>query len=218
MIKATFHKYILNFKQASGTSRGVLRTKETFFLILSMDGKRGVGECGLFRGLSIDDRPNYEEKLTWVCENINAGLENLLQETVDFPSIQFGLEQAFLSLKATDEFSLFPSDFTLGKKNININGLIWMGDKSFMKSQIEQKIKDEFSCIKMKIGAINFEEVINLLKYIRKEFSAKEIELRVDANGAFKPNEALEKLKILSEFDLHSIEQPIKQGLSLIHI
>jgi len=212
LIKATFHKYILNFKQASGTSRGILRTKETFFIIISEDEKQGVGECGLFRGLSIDDIPNYEDKLSWVCKNINLGLETLLQEVVDFPSIQFGLEQAFLSLKSENQFSLFPSDFTSGKRAININGLIWMGDKAFMKSQIQQKIKDGFSCIKMKIGAINFEEEINLLKYIRNEFSAKEIELRVDANGAFTPNEALEKLKRLSAFDLHSIEQPIKQG------
>jgi len=212
MKKAIFHKYILNFKQASGTSRGVLRTKETFFIIIYEGNKQGVGECGLFRGLSVDDRLDYEEKLTWVCKNINLELESLLSKLIEFPSIQFGLEQAFLSLKSDYKFSLFPSFFTSHQKPITINGLIWMGDKAFMKSQIQQKIKDGFSCIKMKIGAINFEEEINLLKYIRKEFSAKEIELRVDANGAFKSNEALEKLKRLSEFDLHSIEQPIKQG------
>lgn len=212
MITATFHKYLLNFKQASGTSRGVLRTKETFFLVLSDNQNEGIGECGLFRGLSVDDKPNYEEKLTWVCKNINLGLQTLLAEVIDFPSIQFGLEQAFLSLKSKDGFTLFPSDFTSQKEPIFINGLIWMGDKAFMKSQIQQKIKDGFSCIKMKIGAINFNEEINLLKYIRSEFSSKDIELRVDANGAFQPKEALEKLKRLAVFDLHSIEQPIKQG------
>ena len=212
MIKAIFHKYLLNFKQASGTSRGVLKTKETFFLVITDNEKKGIGECGLFRGLSIDDGPRYEEKLTWVCNNINIGLEKLLEELIEFPSIQFGVEQAFLSLKSEHPFSLFPSSFTTHNKPININGLIWMGDKSFMKSQIQQKIKDGFSCIKMKIGAINFEEEINLLRYIRKEFSSKEIELRVDANGAFLPEEAIEKLKRLSDFDLHSIEQPIKQG------
>lgn len=212
MIKATFHTYTLNFKQPSGTSRGVLRTKETFFVVLSEAEKQGMGECGLFRGLSIDDTPGYEEKLAWVCENINLGLDKLLVALMEFPSIQFGLEQAFLSLNSKDMFSLFPSNFTSGKKAIAINGLIWMGDKAFMKSQIQQKIKDGFSCIKMKIGAINFEQEINLLKYIRSEFSAKDIELRVDANGAFQPKEALEKLKVLADFDLHSIEQPIKQG------
>ncbi|MDY0780005.1 o-succinylbenzoate synthase [Tenacibaculum sp. IB213877] len=212
MIKASFQKYILEFKRPSGTSRGVLKTKETYFLTLQEDGKQGVGECGLFRGLSVDDKPDYEEKLHWVCDNINRGLKFLLEELASFPSIQFGLEQAFLSLQSDDKFLLFPSDFTSGTASININGLIWMGDRDFMKSQIQQKIKDGFSCIKMKIGAIDFDEEINLLKFIRSQFSAKDIELRVDANGAFAPSEALEKLQRLSEFDLHSIEQPIKQG------
>ncbi|QOD60758.1 o-succinylbenzoate synthase [Polaribacter haliotis] len=212
MIKATYKKYILNFKNPSGTSRGILRTKETWFIILEENGKTGIGETGLFRGLSADDLPNYEEKLKWVCKNINLGLEKLLVEIIDFPSIQFGLEQAFLSLKSIDKFELFPSEFTKGKQAIPINGLVWMGDKSFMKTQIQEKLKSGFSCIKMKIGAINFNEEINLLKSIRNEFSSEEIELRVDANGAFIPQEALEKLKQLSKLNLHSIEQPIKQG------
>lgn len=212
MIKASYKKYILNFKNPSGTSRGILKTKETWFIILKKDDKTGVGETGLFRGLSIDDVANYEEKLIWVCQNINKGLSFLLNELFEFPSIQFGLEQAFISLESKDQFELFPSQFTKGNDAIDINGLIWMGDKQFMKSQIKEKLKTGFSCIKMKIGAINFDAEIELLKSIRKEFSSKEIELRVDANGAFNPIEALEKLKILSEFEIHSIEQPIKQG------
>ena len=212
MIKATYKKYILNFKNPSGTSRGVLRTKETWFIFLEENEKNGVGETGLFRGLSIDDVPNYEEKLSWVCKNINLGLDKLLFETLQFPSIQFGLEQAFLSLKSNNKFDLFPSEFTKSNKSIAINGLVWMGDKQFMKNQIQEKLKTGFSCIKMKIGAIDFETEIELLKSIRKEFSSKEIELRVDANGAFKPENALNKLEVLSELDIHSIEQPIKQG------
>ncbi|MGG6230646.1 o-succinylbenzoate synthase [Tenacibaculum sp. SDUM215027] len=212
MIKATYHKYLLNFKQASGTSRGILRTKETWFLILEKEGKKGLGECGLFRGLSIDDRPDYEEKLQWVCNNINLGLDFLLPELTHFPSIQFGLEQAFLSLENKKPFELFPSEFTEGKEQISINGLIWMGDKTFMQQQIKNKLQQGFTTIKMKIGAIDFNTEIELLQSIRKEFSAKEIELRVDANGAFLPENALEKLQRLSELELHSIEQPIKQG------
>ncbi|WP_299157301.1 o-succinylbenzoate synthase [uncultured Tenacibaculum sp.] len=212
MITATYHKYILNFKQASGTSRGILRTKETWFLIVSEGEKKGIGECGLFRGLSIDDRPDYEEKLQWVCKNIHLGLESLLVEMTNFPSIQFGLEQAFLSLKGSNPFELFPSKFSQGKENISINGLIWMGDKTFMQQQIKEKLQRGFTTIKMKIGAIDFNTEIELLKSIRKEFSSEEIELRVDANGAFSPNNALEKLKQLSELEMHSIEQPIKQG------
>tara|TARA_R110002049_G_scaffold309289_1_gene520217 strand:- start:4192 stop:5229 length:1038 start_codon:yes stop_codon:yes gene_type:complete len=212
MISASYKKYILNFKHPSGTSRGVLRTKETWFLILNSEAKKGIGECGVFRGLSIDDTPDYEDKLKWVCENINNGLEYLLEVLIAYPSIQFGLEMAFKSLKSKDSFELFPSAFTKNEASININGLIWMGSEVFMKQQIETKIEAGFKCIKMKIGAIDFQTEINLLKSIRKAFSSKEIELRVDANGAFLPSEALEKLKILSEFDLHSIEQPIKQG------
>ncbi|MCG1035443.1 o-succinylbenzoate synthase [Polaribacter sargassicola] len=212
MIKASYKKYILNFKNPSGTSRGILRTKETWFIILEKNGKKGIGETGLFRGLSIDDVSNYEEKLIWVCNNINLGLEKLLLELIEFPSIQFGLEQAFLSLQSKTEFDLFPSEFTKGNTAISINGLIWMGEKQFMKNQIKEKLKAGFSCIKMKIGAIDFDIEIDLLKSIRKEFTSKEIELRVDANGAFNPKKALEKLKVLSELELHSIEQPIKQG------
>lgn len=212
MIKATYKKYILNFKNPSGTSRGVLKTKETWFIILKKDDKIGVGETGLFRGLSADDVPNYEEKLAWVCTNINKGLDFLLGEVAHFPSIQFGLEQAFLSLKSDNKYELFSSKFTKGEASININGLIWMGDKQFMKNQIKEKLNTGFSCIKMKIGAIDFDTEIELLTSIRNEFSAKEIVLRVDANGAFQPDNALEKLKRLSDLDIHSIEQPIKQG------
>ncbi|WP_341215828.1 o-succinylbenzoate synthase [uncultured Wocania sp.] len=209
---ATYHKYILNFKQPSGTSRGVLKTKETWFIILEHNKKKGIGECSVFRGLSIDDVSHYEDILKWTCINIHLGLEVLLDELKKFPSIQFGLETAFKSIESENKFELFPSDFTKSKASIAINGLIWMGSESFMKQQIKDKISAGFNCIKMKIGAIDFQTEINLIKSIRKEFSSKDIELRVDANGAFSKDEALGKLKILSELDLHSIEQPIKQG------
>ena len=211
-MKASFKKYILNFKQASGTSRGILKTKETFFLKLESNATIGIGECGLFRGLSIDDRPDYEKKLEWLCENINLDKDFLLDELKEFPSIQFGLEQALLSLKSENRFELFPSKFTKSEDEILINGLIWMGSEAFMKKQITGKIEAGFSTIKMKIGAIDFETELSLLKSIRNNFSSNDIELRVDANGAFKPNDALEKLKRLSDFEIHSIEQPIKQG------
>ncbi len=211
-VKAYYKKYILNFKMPSGTSRGVLKTKETWFIVLQQDEKLGIGETGLFRGLSIDDVENYEEKLAWACNNINLGLEKLLLELIAFPSIQFGLEQAFLSLESKTAFQLYPSKFSENKDVININGLIWMGEKSFMKQQIKDKLAQGFSCIKMKIGAINFQDELKLLKSIRNEFSRDEIELRVDANGAFSTKDALEKLEQLADLDLHSIEQPIKQG------
>ncbi|MDO6802623.1 o-succinylbenzoate synthase [Wenyingzhuangia sp. 1_MG-2023] len=211
-MKATYKKYILDFKQASGTSRGVLRTKETYLIILENKGKLGYGETGLFRGLSADDRPDYEEKLQWTCDNISLGLTTLLIELLEFPSIQFGLEQAFLSLESSTGFDLFPSDFTQGKDTIDINGLIWMGEPSFMQEQIAAKLEAGFNTIKMKIGAIDFETEIKLLTSIREKYSSEQITLRVDANGAFTPENALEKLERLAVLDIHSIEQPIQQG------
>ncbi len=210
-MNATYHKYILEFKRPSGTSRGVLKTKETWFIIISDGNKQGIGECGILRTLSIDDRPDYEEKLKWVCENINLGVDKLWSKLLEFPSIQFGVEMAFKSLKSDSPYILFPSEFDKNRANIPINGLIWMGDKEFMYRQILDKLESGFDCIKMKIGAIDFETELELLSYIRSKFSPDEIELRVDANGAFTPKEALDKLKRLAVFNLHSIEQPIKQ-------
>lgn len=211
-MKAHYKRYILDFKRPSGTSRGVLTQKETWFIILEKDGKKGIGECGILRGLSIDDRPDYEEKLNWVCANIDLGVEKLWEPLIEFPSIQFGLEMAFKSLEAESPFILFPSDFTSGNKNISINGLVWMGGEAYMKEQIEEKLAYGFNCIKLKIGAIDFEKELALLRFIRSNFSPEEIEIRVDANGAFTSNEALVKINQLSEFKLHSIEQPIKNN------
>lgn len=211
-MKATYYKHILNFKQPSGTSRGVMTQKETWFIVIEENGKIGVGECGILKGLSCDDVPTYEATLQWVCNTINLGESQLISKLIRFPSIQFGLEMAFKSLHSMSRFELFPSNFTNGNASIPINGLIWMGDERFMKQQIEEKINAGFSCIKLKIGAIDFNTELAILKFIRRNFTSKDIELRVDANGAFTPNDALEKLKRLSDFDLHSIEQPIKQG------
>lgn len=211
-MKATYKKYILDFKCPSGTSRGVLTQKETWFLVLEENGKKGIGECGILRGLSCDDVPDYEEKLQWTCANINLGKEKLWKALIEFPSIQFGVEQAFLSLGSGSPFELFPSDFTKKGSQIPINGLIWMGDEPFMHQQIQKKLEEGFRCIKMKIGAINFDQEIEILKSIRNTYSKEQIELRVDANGAFSEVEALEKLRILSRLNIHSIEQPIKQG------
>ncbi len=211
-MKATYHKYLLHFKRPSGTSRGVMTDKETWFIVLEKDGKKGIGECGILRGLSCDDRPDYEEKLAWTCANIHLGKDQLWESLLEFPSIQFGVETAFQSLESETPFLLFPSAFTHGQKSIPINGLIWMGEESFMKEQIEEKLAEGFQCVKLKIGAIDFEKELQLLCFIRANFTAEQVEIRVDANGAFGKNEALNKLNQLSEFKLHSIEQPIKKN------
>jgi L-alanine-DL-glutamate epimerase-like enolase superfamily enzyme len=213
LLTATFKKHTLVFRQASGTSRGVLNTKDSYFILLQSTEKPGivaVGECGLLRGLSIDDVPDYEKVLSNVCQNINNFPYWLSEGLRAFPSIHFGLEMALLDLKTDATKILFPSDFTKKEKPILINGLIWMGEKQFMFDQIKTKLSEGWNCIKLKIGAIDFEAEMELLKYIRSQFSKSDIELRVDANGAFSPENALEKLNRLAAMDLHSIEQPIQ--------
>ena len=211
-MKATYNKYILHFKRPSGTSRGVMNEKETWFIVLEKEGKKGIGECGILRGLSIDDRPDYEAKLLWTCANIHLGKDELWEALLEYPSIQFGVEMAFQSLASSTPFLLFPSDFTNGVKSIPINGLVWMGTEAFMKEQIEEKLADGFRCVKLKIGAIDFQNELQLLRFIRQHFTAEDIEIRVDANGAFSSELALDKLIQLSEFKLHSIEQPIQKN------
>lgn len=211
-MKATYHKYILNFKRPSGTSRGVMTEKETWFIVLEKDGKKGIGECGILRGLSCDDRPDYEEKIAWTCDNIHLGIDALWEALIEFPSIQFGVEMAFQSLASSNPFLLFPSDFTKGIKSIPINGLVWMGNEAFMKQQIEEKLAEGFHCIKLKIGAINFDEELQLLRFIRQHFTPEQVEIRVDANGAFDESQSLDKINQLFGFKLHSIEQPIQKN------
>jgi o-succinylbenzoate synthase len=224
MLKATCKKYTLHFKQPGGTSRGILTHKDSWFIIIWDENETdifGIGECGLLKGLSIDDRPDYEEKIIEVCNNIQNHQEYLDTGLRDFPTICFGLEMALMDLGLgvnkvnivnRGKRMLFPSEFTLGIDSIEINGLVWMGEFDFMQQQIKEKIESGFSCIKLKIGAIDFDKELELIRNIRKEFSVTDIEIRVDANGAYKPQEALEKLNRLAKFGLHSIEQPIRQG------
>mgnify|MGYP001793906479 FL=1 len=211
-MKASYKQHILQFNRPSGTSRGVLLEKETWFIILQEQGRYGIGECGLLRGLSIDDTPEYEARLKQVCDALNQGHSNLEMDLQDYPSIRFGLEQAQLSLKADDPMELFPSDFLKHADPISINGLIWMGEVDFMLEQLEEKLKEGFQCIKMKIGAIAFKKELEILESIRNRFDRDTIELRVDANGAFSSDEALDKLNTLAQYHIHSIEQPIRQG------
>lgn len=209
-MRAEYYRYLLKFKRPSGTSRGVLYEKETFILEISEGGKKGIGECAIFRGLSFDDRPDYEERLNWLCKNIQKDAEFLNQELKEFPSIWFGYEQAVLNLKHGENL-YFPSEFTEGKSSIMINGLIWMGDIGFMEEQIQEKLEDGFHCIKLKIG-VDWKSEHLILQKLREKFSKDQLELRVDANGGFSKQESQLVLKQLSDLNIHSIEQPIKSG------
>ena len=210
-MKAHFKKYILNFKQASGTSRGVYTTRDVWFIFLTDGTNTGIGECAPLPDLSIESPKKMSAKLLQVCEQIDYFIQ-FPKDLQSWPSIRFGLETALLDLQNGARQILFPSAFTRGEKGIPINGLIWMGTPEFMKQQIRTKLDAGFRCIKMKIGAIDFETEFGLLKQIRKEFSAEDITLRVDANGAYSYQTALENLKRLSDLQIHSIEQPIEAG------
>ena len=203
----------LHFKQPAGTSRGVYTTRNVWYVVLEdkLTGKCGVGECAPLPVLSCDDRSDYETVLREVCHRLEH--DGVLDKEAlrDYPSMLFGLETALQHLDA-GSLRLWDTFFSRGEAGIPINGLIWMGAYEKMLEQIETKMKSGFRCIKLKIGAINFDDELSLIKHIRERFTADRIELRVDANGAFTPEDALYKLEQLAALNLHSIEQPIRAG------
>ena len=204
----------LHFKKPAGTSRGTYTTRKSWFLMLSSNDapeRWGCGECAPLPNLSCDDVPEYEEVLAKACQQFTNTGQIDIEGLRNYPSILFGLETALLQFEA-NSFALWDTPFSRGETGIPINGLIWMGSYKEMTEQVAEKIETGYRCIKLKIGAIDFEKELEILRIIREQFSARDIELRVDANGAFSPNEAMDKLNRLAEFDLHSIEQPIRAG------
>lgn len=215
MIKASYKKHVIIFKHAAGTSRGILTKKDVFFLKLvdiENSEKIGIGEIAPIPGLSPDAVPHLEEKIKNLVQKINDEKEILESEFYGFPALSFAYETALKGLNSSSPIILYPSEFIAGIKGIPINGLIWMGTKESMISQVEEKLSTGFKCLKLKIGAIDFETELDILHSIRKRFPANALEIRVDANGAFSPENALAKLEQLAVFKIHSIEQPIKQG------
>lgn len=204
-------KYTLKFRQSAGTSRGVLTTKDSYFLKLTDGENIGIGECGLLKGLSADDRPDYEARLNWLIDNINLPEAELFGELQEFPSLQFGLEMALRDLESSGHI-YFDTEFTRGETGQPINGLIWMGDRSFMEDQIRKRLAEGFRVLKMKIGAIDIKTELELLKGLREEFPASQLTIRVDANGAFDKDNVQPVLEALARLEIHSIEQPLKPG------
>lgn len=220
---ASIQHHTLQFRFEAGTSRGTLKEKDTWYLKLFSDNHLiGIGEAGPLKGLSIEPLDQMEIELERVCEQligmqIPESMEIAFEIAQDvspdgFPSIRFAVETALLDVMHGGKKLIFDTPFYRGKERIPINGLIWMGSEEFMQKQIHEKLNAGFDCIKMKIGAIDFETELKLLKSIRAQYSPNEITLRVDANGAFAPKEAISKLTQLAALDLHSIEQPIKAG------
>ncbi len=224
-LKVDFIPYTLHFRFEAGTSRGTLTQKTSYIVRLYDDEDLsviGYGECGPLVGLSHDDRPDFDECLEQCCQDFNEldlqlfswNLPIILNQVISpqFPSILFGFETAMLDFLAGGHRLIKPSDFTTGERALPINGLIWMGSQAFMREQIDEKLAAGYTTLKLKISALHFEEECELLAMIRSRHSADQITLRVDANGAFTPDEAMSKLTKLASYDLHSIEQPIRAG------
>ena len=233
MYKYEIEEKTLHFKQPAGTSRGVYTERKVWYVRLSDGEREGVGECAPLPDLSCDAREDYREVLEKMCEEFcqrqesQRGLSLMCsansahegQSPCDsfealrsYPSMLFGLETALLDLKSQESGMLFDTAFSRGEAGIPINGLVWMGRYDEMLKRMEEKLEKGFRCVKLKIGAIDFDQELDLVKRIRERFSFHEIQLRLDANGAFPYEEALYKLELLSQNAIHSIEQPIKQG------
>lgn len=211
-MKATYCKYRLHFKNMAKTSREEMLYKDTYFIKIWDEIEPdvyGIGECALFKGLSADDVPDYENVLSEVCRNISSVTQD---DLLNFSSIKFGIETAFADLCNGAKRIPFPSFWTEGQRIMVINGLVWMGNFEQMASRIQEKIDAGFKCIKLKIGGIDFESELQLLKMIRSKYSSEYIDIRLDANGAFTAENALDRLEDLYPYHIHSIEQPIKPG------
>ncbi len=212
MIKAVIRYNEFRFRRPATTSRGAFTSKPVYYIVLydnSSPNLFGIGECSLFPGLSMDDVEGYEKKIKEIVDLINKGWYELNMPLYAFPSINFALETAIKDLEQNGSKILYPSSFTDGKDSIAINGLIWMGTRKEMCAQIDQKLNLGFQCLKLKIGALDFDEEYEIIADIRKRYKVDDLEIRVDANGAFPPEDALEYLYRLSDLDLHSVEQPI---------
>lgn len=204
----------LHFKQPAGTSRGVYTTRLSYYLTITDDdrpGINGVGECATLPDLSCDAVPEYFKILSDICRMVEQTANIPYEMLRPYPSILFGLETAFAQLEANGSTRLYDTPFGRGEEGITINGLVWMGTFEEMYSRLEAKLKAGFHCVKLKIGAIDFNKELDLIKHIREAFDKNTIELRVDANGGFTPENAMARLEALAQYDIHSIEQPIKQ-------
>ncbi|OWP29912.1 o-succinylbenzoate synthase [Prevotella nigrescens] len=216
MCKITITSKLLHFLQPAGTSRGVYNTRLSFYLKLTSDEQPdvvGVGECATLPDLSCDAMPpnEYERKLRTFCDEYERTGVIDYEAMRAYPSMLFGLETAVAQFNAKGSLNFFNTPFGRGEEGIPINGLVWMGTFEEMFERLEAKLKAGFRCVKLKIGAIDFDRELQLIRHIRSTFSRKDVELRVDANGGFTPEEALSRMEALVQYDIHSIEQPIKQ-------
>lgn len=211
-MKASYFDRLLHFKQPAGTSRGVYTTHHSYYVTLEQDGVQGVGECSVLPDLSCDAMPRarYEALLREACRNVERTGEIPYDCLRPYPSVLFGLETAMAQLRAHGSPALFDTPFARGEEGIVINGLVWMGTFEQMSARMEEKLAAGFRCVKLKIGAIDWQRELELIRHIRSRYTREQIELRVDANGGFSPDNASERLDALAQYGIHSIEQPIR--------
>ena len=216
MLRARWLERTLQPRFELGTSKGPINARTVWYLI-AWDSARpeiqGIGEAALFPGHSKEYPADVKVKLIELCERTDNWTQRLTSDLIDAPSVRFAVEQCLRDLDAGGTKNLFPSDFTIGRKAIPINGLVWMGDKATMKQRIREQIDGGYSTVKMKIGAIGFDDELELLRAVRSEYNRDDLTLRVDANGAFSAQHAPEVLKRLADLHVHSIEQPTAPGL-----
>lgn len=214
--QARIHSHTLTFTAPASTSKGTLTRKTVHYLLLQDKETltTGIGECSPLSYLSPEYGPDYSKELQQLATDISKGysLTNRYQAFQGHPSVQFGIEQAYLDWIHGGKRLLFESAFSRGDAGLPINGLIWMNDAPVMRQAIQQKLAEGFTCLKLKIGALDWEEELNLIRELREQYPADALEIRVDANGAFREDEAFSKLESLAAFQVHSIEQPLPKG------
>lgn len=211
-MKITVSERTFHFKQPAQTSRGVYTERKSWIVTVTDGTSVGVGECAPLPDLSCDARPDYAEVLRSFCHEVERTGAIDFEAMRDYPSMLFGLETALAAarLSPSHTSNLFDTPFARGEQGIPINGLVWMGTYEQMLSRMEEKLAQGFRCVKLKVGAIDFEQELDLVRRIRERFSIRDVELRLDANGGFRPDDALYKLELLSQYGIHSIEQPVK--------
>lgn len=214
MLKFSCLKHCLQLAFNARTSRGPLKTHDAYFIKasnLANPELTGWGEASPLIGLSIDGVENFEEIVTHTLDELNQGKSISQLDLIKYPALQFGLETALLDLKNGGKRELFDTSF-IKSEPIDINGLIWISDMDTMLNEVEKKISEGFTCLKFKIGALDFDKECVMLEMVRKKYASHNLEIRLDANGSFKNDEALGQLKELEKFNIHSIEQPISPG------
>ncbi len=211
-LQARYNKRTFNFINPAGTSRGVYKSKDSWFIYISDNESTGIGECSPLPGLSIDALPDFEEKLQKVCEDFSNNNLDLYSGLNDLPTIKFGFETAVKDLYYGGKRKIFDNEFVEGKGEIHINGLIWMGTVDYMNQQVGEKIEKGYNCLKFKIGALRNDAELDIIRELRKKYSVSDLSIRVDANGAYSVEKAKRILDELYSLQVHSIEQPIKAG------